>query len=293
MSRRSSEVRVLVAVALATLAVAGACGGSGGEKIVRERNGVRMTLSINDVAFETGDTVELSVEVENVRDDPLTYGFVLADEPALQLRVNSELGGDQIINSSDPPLGDSDLVLDAGDRIEADAEWDQTLAIYPVPVQAPGGEYTITARLLVDDPGGGGEPIEVTAAVTVAFMGGEEILPVAEAVRIAMQQPELRDWMAAREAVSVVCLYQPTTLFLLAFLSEDSVEETLPELYRVQLENGRAVCSPVSTGDEWRVQFFASSGRQPQSVAVYMDINSGENTRWEEGDLEPLATPAP
>jgi len=289
-----ARLTVAVAACTAMLLLAAGCGDSeSGEEVVRERDGVRMTLSVNDVSFRPGETVELSLEAENLRDAPLTYGFVPADEPPLQLSITSDLVGKQILNAGDDPLGDANLTLEAGEKIATAADWDQGLAIYVDPVQAPEGEYTVTARLMVDDPAGGTAPLELTAAVSVALRGGEQILPLAEAVKTAIQQPELREWMADRTATSAVCQYQTTGVFISALLANDLVQDALPQLYQIQLENGRPVCSPVSAGGEWRVQFFASGGPEPNTVAVYMDIHTGENTRWKAGDLEPLVTPSP
>lgn len=290
MTRPSAFIVLSLALA-ASLVAAIACGGSGGQEIVRERDGVRLTLSVNGETFDVGETIELSVEAENLRDGPLTYGFVPADQPALQLQVTSDLAGPQMINTSDEPYGGANLTLDPGDSIETESEWDQTLDVYITPVQAPEGEYTIEAGIVVDDPAGG-QPVSIIAAATVTLRGGEAVLPVVEAVRTAIQHPDLVEWMSERGFANAVCLYQPTETFFSALVATGAVEEDiLPELYRVNLDNGRPVCSPVSTGDEWRVQFFASSGEEPHSVAVYMDIHTGENTRWEEGDLEPLQPP--
>lgn len=274
---------------------AAACGG-GGEEIVREREGVRLTLTTNGDEFEVGETIELQVVAKNLRDAPLSYGFVDAEEPPLQLRVNSELGGDQLVNSADAPQGAETGTLEPGEELRISTDWDQTLAIYEVPLQAPEGEYTVTARLLVNDSANGGEPIEVVAAASVSLIGGETLYPPSDAILTAIRQPELRNWIEARNAVSVVCLYQTTGKYYSALLASDQaatdqVNEIFAQLYSVQLENGKPVCSPVSVGAEWRVQFLSTSGPEPRRVAVYMDIHTGENARYEEGGLEPQASP--
>lgn len=288
MLTRLAEI-VLLAAAAAIAATA--CGGDS-EEVVRERSGVRLTLTTNGDAFEVGDTIELHAVAENLRDQPLTYGFTGSQEPPLQLRVNSDLGGQQVLNSEDGPLAGGTAMLEPGDTIEAEADWDQTLALYQVPAQAPEGEYSLVARMLVDDPEGGADPLEVSAAMTVTLTGGEPIFPPDEAILSAIREPGLIEWMEERDAVSAICLYQPTDSFYSALLAQDGVDPSLPELYRVQQENGLPICSPVSVGDEWRVQFVAE-GPDPRRVAVYMDIHTGEDVRYEEGGLDPIPTPEP
>jgi hypothetical protein len=284
---------IWLAAAMAVVAAGLACGGSSGPSAERERAGVRITLSADRESYKPGDTIKLKAEAENLRDADLTYGFVTAEEPGLQIRVNTDLGGRQLVNADDEPIGGSGTqTLAPGGKVSASGEWDQMLALYTTPVQAPEGEYAITASLAVSTEEGSEESVELTAAVTIRLEGGEPLLPVEEAIRIAIEDSGLKAWLARRQATGAHCLYQPSSTYLFANVQAGAVNEVDPDLYDLALQNQRPVCSPVSVGDEWRVQFFSGSGPEPARVAVYMDIHTGENPRFEEGGLGPEPSPA-
>lgn len=282
---------VWLAAALAVVAGL-ACGGSSGPSIERERDGVRLTLNADRESYKVGEAVKLTAKAENLRDMDLTYGFVPMTEPALQVRTTNDFVGDQLLNVDDDPAGTSDgEVLAAGEKLESTVDWDQMLALYPTPAQAPAGAYTITASLTVSSAGGVEEMVRLSAAVTITLEGGEPLLPVNEAIEVALTQTGLTAWFAQRLSNGASCLYQPTEGFYFANVQTGAVDEVPGDAYYVAVSNGRPICSPVSAGDEWRVQFLSGIGPSPNSVAVYMDIHTGENPRFEE--LNPDSQPSP
>jgi hypothetical protein len=173
----STRVFLLAIVAVAALAFAACGGGGGGEEIVRERAGVEMTLSADRDTYQVGDPVKLKVEVENVSGEPVTYRIDGASKAEIELRVASDLGGTQVINASDEALDPAGAtVLEDGEKLQAEIEWDQMLALYQTPALTPAGDYVVSARFLVADPGGWTGVAEVTATLTLSPEGGREIL---------------------------------------------------------------------------------------------------------------------
>ena len=284
MSGNSIKVSFLAIAAAVAVALA-ACGG-GGEEIVRERVGVKMTLSADRDVYKVGDSVKLRVEVENISGGPLTYVIAGESKVAIELRVDSDLGGTQVLNLSDEQQNESELlVLEDGKKLRAEVDWDQLLALYQTPAQAPAGDYVVTARFLVADPARG-DVAEVTAALTLTLEGGREILAVTDALLLAVQHPQIREWASARGARGSICLYQPTQKYYSVSLTEPLVADSISSLYGMSIQNGDPICSPVSIGEEWRVQFFSANGPPPNRVAVSMDLYTGNSIRFDENVFE-------
>lgn len=286
---------VLALVASLTVAVAAGCGGgdSSAIELTRERDGVRIKISANKVFYDPGDEVRVKAEVENLRSSSLVYGYVPASEPGLQITIDTAYSGVQILNSTDDGIGEAGAAtLAAGAKLEAEAEWDQMLDIYTTPQQAPEGPYVVTARLLVDDPAGGAEPIEISAAVELNLSGGPFIIPPEEAIRIAVQNDEIKAWLAARQSQAVICGYQSADAYFVAQVATAQVDETGADVYNLAISNQRPVCSPVTVGDEWRVQFISSGMLEPTRVAVYMGVNDGSDPRYEVGFEEAVPSPS-
>ena len=283
----STRVCLLAIVAVAALAFAACGGGGGGEEIVRERVGVQLTLSADRDSYQVGDGVKLKAEVENVSGELVTYRIDGESKVEIELRVASDLGGTQVINASDEALDPAEVtVLEDGEKLQAEIEWDQILALYQTPAQAPAGDYVVSARFLVADPDGGTGVAEVTATLTLTLEGGREILPAKDAILLAVQQPKMREWAAARGVAGAICVYQPTENYYSVSLVEPLIADSFGNFYDTSVRNGDPICSPVSIGEEWRVQFFNANGPEPNRVAVNMDLYTGENPRFTDAGFE-------
>jgi len=289
-----------LACALAVvLAVAGACGGDdtpapsptldSPTDVTRDQAGVRLTMSVDREVYQADQPVMVQAEVENITSFSITYQVRPSREQPFRLAVLSNLNAPQPLGVDAPADEAPGLSLAPGEKITRSEAWDQQLGMYQTPVQAPPGQYTIVADLVVL-PSDGGEPVSVAGAINIQLEGGEPIVSSEEAIRIAIAQQSVKDWFAVR-SLSLVCFDGNRDLFYIADAGTGNVAETLHVFYQAQLDNGQAICSPVTEGDAWRLIFFSPEGPPPSRISAFLELHSGKFLRVEEGG--PNSTPPP
>ena len=160
-------------------------------------------------------------------------------------------------------------------------EWDQQLATYQTPVQAPEGTYEVSAQLLVS-PDEVSRPDAVALVVRFRLEGGEPVVAPEVAIETALLHDEVKRWFEDREG-GLVCADGNRDRFYLVEVTEPSVAETVVDVYQSQVERGRPICSPVTEGDTWRVIFSSSEGPPPARISAFMDLHDGTFLRVEEG----------
>ena len=175
-----------------------------------------------------------------------------------------------------------------GGKVVREYEWDQELAMYQTPVQAPAGTYEIAAQVLVS-PDAVSRPDAVATVVRFRLEGGEPVVAAEVAIESAILHDEVKEWFEGREG-GLVCADGNRDRFYLVGVTGPSVEETVGDVYQSQVERGRPICSPVTEGDTWRVIFSAAEGPPPGRISALVDLNDGSFLRVEEGG--PGGTPA-
>lgn len=290
-------MRLPTAMALLLVACAAACGG-GGEReapspdgsplttrATREWAGVRLTLSVDSEVFEVGEPVRIRAEAENIRREQLFFRPVSPELPLLRLAVETPVNGTQEFTGGRTEGGE-DQVLPAEGRLVREFEWDQQLATYQTPVQAPEATYEVSAQVIVS-PDQVSRPDAVAVFVRFQLEGGEPILGPEVAIEVVLFQEEVRQWFEERPTTLVCADGNRGRFYLVEAGETPRVEETLVEIYQSQVERGRPICSTVTDGDSWRVIFSAKEGPPPARISAFVDLNDGTFLGVEEGGPAP------
>jgi hypothetical protein len=282
---------------LLIVAASAACGGGDGRetepadgsplttRATREWAGVRLTLTVDSEAYEAGETVKIRAEAENIRGEQLFFRPVSPELPLLRLAVESAVNGTQEFTGGRTEGGD-DRLLPVDGKLVREYEWDQQLATYQTPVQAPEATYEVSAQVIVS-PDEVSRPDAVAVFVRFRLEGGEPILEPEVAIATVLFHDEVKQWFEGRPT-TIVCADGNRGRFYLVEASETPrVEETVVEIYQSQVERGRPICSPVTDGDAWRVIFSAREGPPPARISAFVDLNDGTFRGVEEGGPEP------
>jgi hypothetical protein len=291
--------RLVLPGSLLLAVAAAACGGGGDETAeespdgsplqplaTREWAGVRLTLSVDNEKYEVGDPVKVRAEAENIRGEQLVFRPVSPEFPLLRLAVESPLNGTQEFIGGETEGGE-DNILPAGGKLVREYEWDQQLATYQTPVQAPEAAYEISAQVIVS-PDETSNPDAVATEVRFKLEGGEPVLEPDLAIETVLYQEEVKRWFENHPA-TLVCADGNRDRFYLVEATVPRIEEVVSDIYQSQVERGRPVCSPVTDGDTWRVIFSAPQGPPPARISAFVDLNDGTFLRVEEGG--PGSTP--
>ncbi len=262
-------------------------------EVTREREGVRLTLSVDRETYGPSDTVTVKAIVENTNDKPVTYTVRNLGDPGVYLSVLSEISGEHPLRGPDDPEiaqpAISSHTLDAGAKLTREVAWDQELDTYQTPVQAPPGLYTILAESLLGEYVDGREPVSLRAVVTFRLEGSEPIITPQQAIEAAVQIPEVEDWLTNR-ATNLICTLPNQDIFYAVNIHSGELTETFRLFYDTQVEEGLPICSPVTENGTWRVLFLATEGAPPSRISAFLDINDGTPQGVEEGGPQP--TPA-
>jgi hypothetical protein len=254
-------------------------------QVTRERDGVRLTLSVDRESYEAGDTVEIRLVVENHSD--LAAEFAQPQSP-LTLELFSELAGAQPLTPAEgtPPPGETSL--GPGQLLRVSYVWDQALDTRPTAVQAPPGRYDIRASFPFKRPQGA-EEISLNAAVSFEVRGSRPIVSQLEAIRTAISTPEVKAWFEGR-GEQLACVQGTAGFYYAANVERESVAPGLEAIYQAHLQGGLPLCGLSVEGDYWRVTFLHSAGPPPTRVTALVNLYDGSFAGLRE---EGGASPAP
>jgi hypothetical protein len=303
MKARGRIAGLFVTLALFVMpAVLSACGGDGdgdgsetpsvsvkiGAQTVREREGVRLTLTVDRQVYQPDEEVLVTAVVENIVRLPVTYSGAGLEEPVIELTVISELNGEETVGAGDAGMGEPLFrTLDPGDKISREATWDQQLATYQTPVAAPPGEYAVRARIRLGDPAAGEEVIKHSAAVTFTLEGSDPIVGPKAAIEGAMSMDEVRMWAQERGG-SLICATTGAGLFYNVNVFTGLAFETFDFVYDAQVLNGDPICSAVTEDDTWRIILSSAQGSEPKRISAFVDLHDGTALSMEEGGPLPV-----
>lgn len=298
--RRWVLLLVLVAAAFAAaVATARALqdgGDDGGSQTVtpedvRERDGLRLRVTVDREEYEVGGEVSARAEVTNQRADAVPYSGVPGQPGFRVSAISADLAGELPLDAEGGDAPPSEGSLAPGETLEITTAWDQQLDLGDL-VQAPEGRYSIQATFSYTLPGAS-ERIDLQAVATFQLKGGEFIVDPRTTLETAIRNEEVKAWMQGR-AENIACAYPPRGLFFQAFVTTETAAETFDFLYRALLDQGAPICGIVSEGENWRLIMFHRNGEEPRRMSAFIDIHSGEFIRFEEGGPEPeQQTPAP
>ena len=297
----------ILAVAAVLFAVSRACNDDGGDggptpsgqspsptpeiisEATRVKDGLELTIKIDDETYELGEDVPVQAVVKNTRSDDVTYAAVVPGQPAYRLDVISlsPLGGASLDPGEDGPPAEG--TLEAGDELDIEAEWDQQLDIDQDPIQAPPGRYSVQATFIAS-VAGNPEPVSLQAAVTFRLEGSEPVLLPVEVLGVAIKTDELKAWLDGR-AENVICAYPPTGLFYQAFAPSGTAAETFDFLYEGQRDSGSPICGIGTDGGAWRLNFYSQKGDLPNRFNMLFDLNDGTLLGTEEPTTPPSPSP--
>ncbi|HET9476442.1 MAG TPA: hypothetical protein VFP63_03035 [Dehalococcoidia bacterium] len=284
-----------------TLVLAGlACGGDddsdngptdGGSttEVVRERDGVRMTLSVDRETYSAADPVRVTLKVENTTDLPVEYRGQTPAESGLTVTVASDLADPQALLEPGPE--DVSGTLAAGDTIERTLEWDKVIDMNVTPVTAPPGNYTVNAAFMMAREGFA-DLAELGAAVTFEVEGTPYIQPPVEVVRAMINDEQVKAWGQGR-GDNVICAYPPHGYFYNAFFVTGQAAETFDFLYDSQVNNGLPICGIATEGEAWRLVLYSPKGEEPHRLSVYIALDEPVVLRVVEGGPTPAPTATP
>src|SRR5574341_1424632 len=288
----------LLALTLALAAVLAACGGDdddddGGSataagtltEVVRERDGVRMTLSVDREKYGPDEPVQVTLQIENTNDIAVDYRGQSPAQPGLTLTVAGDLADPLPLLEQEP--ADVSGTLAAGDSIEREAEWDKLIPMNLTPVTAPPGVYTVNAGFLMAREGFA-DLAELGAAVTFEVEGTPYIQPPLEVVRALVASDEVKAWAQGR-GDNVICAYPPHGYFYTGDFVTGAAAETFDFLCESQTNNGLPIFGFATEGEAWRLVLFSPNGEEPHRLTVYVALGEPVVLRVLEGG--PTAAP--
>lgn len=251
---------------------------------------VHLTLSVDKAAYAEGEPVSVSASVENRGGTPAGYVVVGQDGRPIEFAVINGLSGQSIIKSEDAQETPGARTLEAGGMLTREQMWDRSLDMYQTPVDAPPGEYSISAKVLLATSAGSA-PLE--AFVTFELEGGRAVVTPESAIAVAVRAPEVQSWFTERSPESgfIVCAYGQRGLFYSAVVATGDVAETFDILYQDQLTAGLPICSVVTDGENWLVLFSGPSGPPPQRINALVDLHDGSLQGVELSARTPRPTP--
>ncbi|MGH2627006.1 MAG: hypothetical protein ACRDHY_10190 [Anaerolineales bacterium] len=247
---------------------------------VREWAGVRLTLSVDREVYKVGQKVKVRAEAENIRSEQLLFRPVSPELPPLRLATETEITGTEEF-SGGRTEGGEEGGLAPGGKLVREFEWDQQLAAYQTPVQAPAGTYEISAQVIVS-PDETSRPDAVAIVVRFRLEGGEPVVAAEVAIETALFHDEVKQWFEGRPNAAV-CADGNRDRFFLVSAETPSATETFVEAYQTQVQRGHPICSPVTEGDAWRVIFSSQAGPPPGRISAFIDLHDGAFLGVEEG----------
>lgn len=299
----SAILRSLVFPAAAGLILAVACGGGAGNlppepspdatitpeavtEVTRERDGVRLTFSVDKERYRLDETVRVKAVVENTNEVAVAYSLRIGADQPMYIALSTDISGDQPLpapEDAEPAQpGERSRTLEPGAELTQEVSWDQVIDAYQTPVQAPPGRYLVRAEFLIGEHGGGLELVALTAVVSFDLEGGEPVITPQEAITSAVNMPDVQSWLEPRER-SLVCALNAQGLFYNVNVATGEVVETFDLFYQSHITNGFPICSPVTEDETWRVIFFGREGPDPSRISAFVDLHDGSPIRVEEG----------
>lgn len=257
-------------------------------EVVRERDGVKMTLSVDKKEYGPGETVKVTLEIKNANASAVDYRGRTPNEAGLTLEVGGDLASPQpLIEGTDDNLAGT---IAAGATVKRQAEWDEILDLQLTPVTAPPGQYTVVATMLIARAGFA-DLVELGAAATFEVKGTGYVQPPLQALRAMIAAEEVKAWGEARSDF-MVCAYPSHKYFYNGTFSAGIAEETFDFLYRQQVDNGDPICGIATDGDAWRFVLFSAKGDEPHRLTVHVALDEPIVLSVEEGGPTPAPTPA-
>ena len=284
---------------LVLIAAGVACGGGGegttdespdgsplATEATREWAGVRVKVSVDNEVYKVGEPVKIRAEAENIRSEPLFFRPVSPGLPPVRLSVRTEVTGTEEF-SGGRMEGGGGTGLAPGAKVVREFEWDQQLATYQTPVQAPEGTYELSAQVVVS-PDETSRPDAVAVVVRFQLEGGKPVVVSEVAIATVLFHEEVKSWFAGRDQV-VVCADGNNDRFYTSDVIDPNVVASQPGFYNLHVEKGKPICSPVTDGERWRVIFSSKEGPPPNRISAFVDLHDGSFLGVEEGG--PSATP--
>jgi hypothetical protein len=237
-----------------------------------------LTLSVDDDLYDVGEVVKITAQAENARQETVAYSANPGGGPALRLGIISDLAATQELEAGRQAADNSGELLPGG-TLRREVEWDQQIAMYQTPVQAPPASYQVAAEFVVTMASGA--QAGVTAFLSIQLEGGEPIVASQVAIETALFHEEVRDWFQGRVSV-VACADGNRDVFFTSATDNPSVIETRVGVYQLAVERGEPICSAVTDGDRWRI-IFSGDGPPPQRISAFLELHDGTFLSVEEG----------
>lgn len=169
-----------------------------------------LRLSANKQFYQPGETIVVNVSVENAYSEPISYTMWNGGDPPIYVTVDSTPYSDRFsLYEKDyeareiHPIVTSD-VINPGQRITREVIWNQLLPTYPDRLQAPPGKYVIQATFFMGKYSSDHEPYLVAAQIEIEITGTKAIITPEEALRQALELPEVELWYAEHSGPSLV-----------------------------------------------------------------------------------------
>ncbi len=275
---------ILAALTLSLAVLAGSAGCRAERWQVEEKvtfQGVEMTLRLSSENVEPGAMLDVNVQVKNTSGAGVEYTMWNSGDPPVYLRLEPPYGDAITLRAPGEPEIVQPVVtfgiLEAGETIERQVQWDVTIPVGSAAVDAPNGTYTVAASFFpgrqVDRP----EPEPLRLAHPVMVTGGADLIDAERAEQIAFNVPSVQLWVSGHTGAAVAREQKGT--YTVNMGGEWQAADQ--ELYEQARAAGEAAAVDLTLGDDgeslrWQVHFASKFGFPPSEMTVLFDATSGE-----------------
>ena len=238
---------------------------------------VLLRLSTQKQVYKPGEKVQVTAIVENLSDTPITYTMWNQGDPAIYVAVDTRYAGLQWLYEEDM---DSHVVLpvvtsgalEAGETIIREVVWDQIVHTYPDPIQAPSGEYTISATFYLGrySPDKKPEVLEASVAIEIAEAG--TLITQEEAKLIALALPEVQEWYKAHSGPNLVKCEDGQYYVW----SSTGWEKASPDMAEKVMKDHQPGSNVLFKAGVWVVLLFEKMGPPPHEIYVEVDAHTAQ-----------------
>jgi hypothetical protein len=253
--------------------------------------GVRLRISSDKEIYQPGDTVFITVRVENLTETPIEYTLWNIGDPVIYVFLENTLysSGHKLYEKDYQvkeinPLVTGDI-LQGKQSITRQVVWDQQIHTYPDPIQAPTGSYSIRCEFFSGPYSPDNEPTKLSASVENQIQKAWDIIKPEKAVEIARNLPEVASWYTEHSGSNLV-KYEKGQYYLYFFSEWQKVTPdfaadgmTLEEI-KQSYEPSNNV---LMVNNNWEVHFFTKFGPIPNEMIVKIEPTIGKVLSFEAG----------
>lgn len=248
-----------------------------------EKEGVRLSLLIEESIYGPGQTVRVTATAENLNPTPAIFWMANMDDPPVHVWVDTPFFGPQTLrNPADPQVvrdAIGSAVLGPGQKLVREVSWDQMMpAGLKGPVQAPPGQYSVNAALNLGRYQSSGNNKSLRVEVAITIERSKPIISIKQAMESALSIPRVLSWIKVHGRMFVLRSYATATYFK---VSQGKLQELAGNPNSGGASGtgsgGVANCAiHLEPGPVWRLNMIADNDDHSYSeMHVVMDATNG------------------